>query len=47
MPTKAKQPISKTPDSQTAQVLWQHAEEQFAQELEELIKADTRQRPPN
>lgn len=30
-----------------ATVLRQHAEQQFAHELEELAKADTRQRPPN
>jgi MoxR-like ATPase len=28
-------------------VLRQHAEQQFAEELAELVKADTRQRPPN
>jgi MoxR-like ATPase len=52
MPTKAKQPSPKPSEpqvleSQTVQVLRQHAEEQFAHELEELIKTDTRQRPPN
>jgi hypothetical protein len=45
MPSKVKQ--TPTPESLPVAVLRQHAEEQFAQELEELIKADTRQRPPN
>jgi MoxR-like ATPase len=31
----------------TATVLRQHSEQQFAEELHELAKADTRQRPPN
>ncbi|MDX2099421.1 MAG: AAA family ATPase [Leptolyngbyaceae cyanobacterium bins.59] len=37
-----------TPNSQSPTVLLrEHAEQQFAHELEELVKADTRQRPPN
>ena len=42
MPPKAKKKAS-----EVTQVLRAHAEQQFAHELEELAKADTRQRPPN
>jgi len=42
MPTKTKKQTAAT-DA----VLRQHAEQQFAHELEEIAKADTRQRPPN
>ncbi len=51
-PTKSKsqasdpQPLPTTVPSVSA-LLRQHAEQQFAHELEELAKADTRQRPPN
>jgi MoxR-like ATPase len=34
-------------DSASSQLLRQHAEHQFANELDELKKTDTRQRPPN
>ena len=37
---------TKTPP-QPSSLLREHAEQQFASELEELAKADTRQRPPN
>jgi hypothetical protein len=47
MPAKAKQTTIKSPQAKISGVLRQHAEEQFSQELEELIEADTRQRPPN
>lgn len=46
MAAKTKKQSSKTVEPQTA-VLRQHAEQQFAAELEELRKADTRQRPAN
>lgn len=46
MAAKTKKQSAKTVEPQTA-VLRQHAEEQFAAELEELRKADTRQRPAN
>lgn len=46
MAAKTKKQSSKTVEPQTA-VLRQHAEEQFAAELEELRKSDTRQRPAN
>lgn len=46
MAAKTKKQSSKTVEQQTA-VLRQHAEQQFAAELEELSKADTRQRPAN
>ncbi len=36
-----------TSNSPTNQVLRQHAETQFAEELHELARVDTRQRPPN
>lgn len=46
MAAKTKKQSSKTVEPQPA-VLRQHAEQQFAAELEELRKADTRQRPAN
>lgn len=46
MAAKTKKQSSKTVEPQTA-ILRQHAEQQFAAELEELRKADTRQRPAN
>ncbi|HEY9825662.1 MAG TPA: AAA family ATPase [Stenomitos sp.] len=46
MPPKAKSTPATTP-AQAVTVLRQHAEEQFAQEIDELIQSDTRQRPPN
>ena len=48
-PTKSrsKKTTSKTPTPNSGSLLRQHAEQQFAEELEELAKADTRQRPPN
>lgn len=46
MAAKTKKQSSKTVEPQTA-VLRQHAEQQFAAELEELRKSDTRQRPAN
>lgn len=46
MAAKTKKQSSKTVEPQTV-VLRQHAEQQFAAELEELRKADTRQRPAN
>jgi len=33
--------------SEVSEILRQHAEQQFAEELNELIKSDTKQRPPN
>lgn len=46
--TQLSQNISLASDSQAdSTLLREHAEQQFAQELEELIKADERQRPPN
>ena len=36
-----------TDTTQLNAVLRQHAEQQYAHELAELAKADTRQRPPN
>ncbi len=47
MPAKAKRPATEVPAAETVAVLRQHAETQFAQELDELAKTDTRQRPPN
>ncbi|MEO0374857.1 MAG: AAA family ATPase, partial [Cyanobacteria bacterium P01_A01_bin.17] len=38
---------AKTKKQAADAILRQHAEQQFAHELEELAKADTRQRPPN
>jgi MoxR-like ATPase len=48
-PAKAKTPRSKTQEAVTSAttLLRQHAEQQFAHELEELIKVDNRQKPPN
>ncbi len=43
MPPKAKKKASSTAEK----TLRQHAEQQFAHEIEELSKADTHQRPPN
>ena len=50
MATKSKSPASSTsaPSSHPqAALLREHAEQQFAHELDELTKLDTRQRPPN
>src|SRR5580658_4237009 len=33
--------------SEVSEILRHHAEQQYAQELAELIKSDTKQRPPN
>ncbi|MBD1875063.1 AAA family ATPase [Nodosilinea sp. FACHB-131] len=41
------QPPTPDPPSPNSSLLREHAEQQFAHELEELAKADTRQRPPN
>lgn len=48
-PAKAKTTRSKTQEAVTSAtaLLRQHAEQQFAHELEELIKVDNRQKPPN
>lgn len=46
MAAKSKKQAQKTPDDTTA-ILRKHAEQEFALELEELRKADTRQRPAN
>lgn len=49
--TQHSDPQPPTPDPQpptpNSSLLREHAEQQFAHELEELAKADTRQRPPN
>lgn len=41
------QPISTQSSTLNSSLLREHAEQQFAHEIDELIKADTRQRPPN
>ncbi len=47
-PTKSKtKSASSSPATEGQTYLRAHAEQQFAQELEELAKVDTRQRPPN
>jgi MoxR-like ATPase len=45
--SKASNSQASSSDSQPSVLLRQHAEQQFAHELEELAKADSRQRPPN
>jgi MoxR-like ATPase len=45
--SKASNSQASSSDSQPSVLLRQHAEQQFAQELEELAKTDSRQRPPN
>ena len=40
-------PLSGNGHAASGAVLRQHAEQQFAEELHELTRADERQRPPN
>ena len=45
--TTTNESAANTIENEVTGILRQHAEQQYAQELEELSKADTRQRPPN
>jgi MoxR-like ATPase len=47
MPTTKTKSKPQSPTSNAQSLLREHAEQQFAHELEELAKADSRQRPPN
>jgi MoxR-like ATPase len=47
MTTSNETTTADTIEKEITGVLRQHAEQQYAQELDELAKADTRQRPPN